>query len=113
VQPYCEDTPDLYRFSARALLGLLAEFEVVASGPSITPGSALVMQGSQVAGSITGNKYVDFAFRKATEIVLYPLRWINTQKPEQTAGANFVIGRKPLVSALKVQEPELESNWEK
>ena len=94
VQPYCDDTPDLFRFSERGLISLLDDFEVVSSGPSISPGSALAMQGSYIAGSLSRNKYIAYALTKATEILLYPMRWIRTKAPERTAGANFVIARK-------------------
>jgi len=81
VQPYCDDTPDLFRFSERGLISLLDEFEVVSSGPSISPGSALAMQGSYIAGSLSRNKYIAYAFTKAAEVLLYPMRWIRTQAP--------------------------------
>jgi len=93
VQPYCDDTADLYRFSEQGLLALLEDFEVVSSGPSITPGSAWVMQGSYMAGSMSDNKYVRFALTKIIETVLYPMHWVNTNRPEQTAGANFAVAR--------------------
>ena len=95
VQPYCDDTADLYRFSERGLLRLLDDYEVVTSGPSIAPGSAWVMQGSSVAGTISSNKYLNFGFRKLAETLMYPMHWINTSAPELTAGANFVVARKP------------------
>jgi len=105
VQPYCDDTADLFRFSEQGLLALLEDFEIVSSGPSITPGSALVMQGSYMAGSMSKNKYLAFALTKITETVLYPVHWINTTRPEQTAGANFVIARnaRPLLTTRKPQ----------
>ena len=77
----------------QASLALLEDFEVVSSGPSITPGSAWVMQGSYMAGSMSDNKYVRFALTKIIETVLYPMHWVNTNRPEQTAGANFAVAR--------------------
>lgn len=93
VQPYCHDTDDLYRFSELGLNQLLKDFEILKSGPTITPGSAFVMQGSFIASSVSSNKYVSFALQKITETVLYPFHWVNTQHPERTAGAHYVIAR--------------------
>lgn len=95
VQPYCDDTVDRFRFSEHGLLGLLEGFEIVRSGQSITPGSALVMQASYIAASISHNKYINFACSKAVETLLFPVHWINTKRPELTAGGHFVIARTP------------------
>ncbi len=93
VQPYCHDTDDLYRFSELGLTQLLGNFDVLKSGPTITPGSAFVMQGSFIAGTVSTNKYVSFALSKLTETVLFPFHWVTTKHPSRTAGAHYAIAR--------------------
>lgn len=95
VQPYCPDTPDRYRFSKEALLSIFSEFEILKSGVSIRPGSALVMVGSYVAGSMTGSRYVNRVLSMLTTAVLFPLCYIRTRDEEKTAGAFYVVARKP------------------
>jgi len=93
VQPYCSDTEDLHRFSEMGLSRLFDQFEIIQSGASITPGSALVMQASFMARDLSSNKYLSFALAKATEFFLYPLGWIKTRRPAHTAGAIYLIAR--------------------
>lgn len=96
VQPFCPDTPDLWRFSEDGLKGLFvsAGFEVVESGPSIRPGSAFAMLGADIAGSLTGNRYIDFGLRHAAGLTLTPFKWIRTAEESKTAGAHYLVARK-------------------
>ncbi len=96
IQPYCEDTDDLYRFSQKSLLRLMQRFEVVDTGPSITAGSATAMVASSLFCDLSQNKYLRYALKSATEVICYPLRWLKTSYPERAAGAFYVVGRKPL-----------------
>lgn len=94
VQPYCPDTPDLYRYSEEGLRGVFRDFEIVESGPSIYSGSALHMLATHIAQSASGNRYVDHALSLAVGTLLYPLRFIRTAREGRTAGAFYLIARK-------------------
>lgn len=100
-QPYCKDTPDLQRLSGEMLYELFDDdhgkgynFEVIESGPSIRPGSALAMLAIDIFGSLTGNRYVDFALRKLAIVLTFPLLWIRTSEEEKTCGAFYLIAKK-------------------
>ncbi|AMV36149.1 class I SAM-dependent methyltransferase [Planctomyces sp. SH-PL62] len=95
VQPYCPDTPDRFRYSEVALRTIFKHFEIVEIGPSIRPGSAFAMLGVHIAGSMTHNRYINFLLRKAAFVVLFPFRWIRTADESKTAGAFYMICRKP------------------
>lgn len=94
VQPYCPDTPDRFRFSEDALRSLFADFEIIEIGPSIRPGSAFVMLGVHIAGSLTANKYVNSVLRRVATLILYPFRGIRTSDASKTAGALYMICRR-------------------
>jgi SAM-dependent methyltransferase len=97
VQPYCPDTPDRLRFSEDALRSIFAMFELIEIGPSIRPGSAFLMLGTDMAGSLTANKYVNVLLRGIATVLLYPFRGIRTADESRTAGGFYLIGRKPAV----------------
>jgi SAM-dependent methyltransferase len=94
VQPFCPDKPDLFRFSEDALKSIFSSFEIIEIGPSIRSGSAFAMLGVYVAGTLTSNKYVNYALRSAATFILYPFRWIRTAEESKTAGAFYMICRK-------------------
>jgi len=102
VQPFCEDTADRHRYSETALRDIFREFEIVESGPSILPGSALSMLCIHIAGSMTSNKYVNHALRLTARLLTWPLRAIRTAQPHKTAGAFYLIARKGTVFAPAV-----------
>lgn len=97
VQPYCPDTPDLWRFTQEGLRLIFerAGFELMESGPSIRPGSAFSMLGCYIAGSTSGNRYVDAGLRIGAEGALWLFKWIRTADPTRTAGAHYLIAKKP------------------
>lgn len=96
MQPYCQDTPDKFRFSDDGLRNVFAtDFEIVESGPSISSGSALAYLAFQVAGHLTSNKYVNFVLGEMVRVLLYPIRWVKTNHESRTAGAFYLICRKP------------------
>ena len=96
VQPYCPDMPDRYRFSKEALCDVFKAFEPIECGPSLTSGSALHMQAVFIAQGVTHNRYVNFALSKAVSAALYPLRFVRTARECETAGAFYLIARRPL-----------------
>jgi len=94
VQGYCANTPDRFRFSQDALKDMFSDFEILACGASIPPGSAFVFLGIKIAGSMTRNKYINFALAKIATALLWPLRGIKTANQAACAGAFYLIGRK-------------------
>ena len=94
VQPFCPDTPDMYRFSEEALKSIFSKFKVIESGPSIRPGSAFAMLGVHIAQSSTTNKYVNFLLGKIAKLALYPFRGVRTAKENYSAGAFYIICQK-------------------
>ncbi len=97
VQPYCPDTADRYRFSEECLRGIFSDFDILDSGVSIRPGSAFAMLGSHMASTLTTNKYMNRIFGIAANIVLSPFKYIRTKKEYLTAGAFYIVCRKPPV----------------
>ena len=94
VQPYCPDTPDLYRFSEEALQRIFSDFELIESGPSIYSGSALHMLATHMAQNATRNRYVNVTLRYAVGALFYPLRGLRTAREARTAGAFYLVARK-------------------
>jgi len=110
VQPFCEDTADRHRYSEAALRDIFQAFDIVESGPSILPGSALAMLCIHIAGSLTTNKYVNHALRLTASLLTLPLRAIRTTQPHKTAGAFYLIARKrPLLGAALAPQPSAPS----
>lgn len=95
VQPYCPDTPAKFRFSKDGLRTVFSDFEIVEIGPSIRPGSAFAFLGVQIAYDLTSNKYVNFALAQIAAALLYPFRRVKTKQENKTAGAFYMICRKP------------------
>jgi len=95
VQPYCPDTPDRFRFSEDGLRTVFSDFEIVETGPSIRPGSAFAFLGVQIAHGLTSNRYINFALARIAAVLLYPFRRIRTKRERNTAGAFYMICRKP------------------
>ena len=95
VQPYCPDTPDRFRFSEEALRSIFSDFEVIKIGCSIRPGSAFAMLGIHIAQTLTHNKYANFMLKKMATLALFPFTAIRTVDESKTAGAFYMICRKP------------------
>lgn len=94
IQPFCLDTLDLHRYSDFGLREIFKRFEIIECEPSIRPGSAFAMLGEYIAGSLTGNRYVNFALAKMAAVVLLQFRWIRTHQEAKCAGAFYLIARK-------------------
>ena len=94
VQPYCPDTPDLFRFSEDALRAIFSDFEIIESGPSINSGCALRMLGEHIAQNATSSKYVNAALSTMVSGLLYPIAGFRTAREPWTAGAVYLIARK-------------------
>lgn len=94
VQPFCENSPDRYRFSRVALLDLFERFELIDSGASIRPGSAFAMLGHHIAKSLTPYRTLNYILGKAAATILQPLGWIKTHSDDMTAGAFYIVCRK-------------------
>lgn len=95
MQPYCHDTPDKFRFSQDGLRTILADFEIIETGVSISTGTALAFLGWQVVENFSSNKYIRFALGKIARFLFYPLRWLKVKDEGKTAGAFYAICRKP------------------
>lgn len=95
IQPFCPDTPDRWRFSQDALRSVFAAFEIVEAGPSVRPGSAFAMLGVDIARTLTTSRYVNYVLGKAAAFVLLPCCWIRTADESRTAGAFYMVCRKP------------------
>lgn len=102
IQPFCVDTPDLNRYSEQSLRRIFSNFEILECGPSIRPGSAFAMLGEYIAGSMTGNKYVNFGLRKLATVALFPFRYIRTQRESMTAGAFYLVARKTGITSNQI-----------
>jgi SAM-dependent methyltransferase len=96
VQPYCQDMPDKFRFSEDGLKEVFSQFEMIEVGPSIIPGSAFATLGVKIAGDLAANKYISFILAKIAYVLLYPFSRIRTKKEKNTAGAFYLIARRPL-----------------
>lgn len=95
IQPYANDTPDKFRFSQDALKMLFANFEIIQTGSSIRSGSAFLLHGQRIARNLTKNKYLNFGLAKLVTLMLFPCRWVKTADESRTAGAFYIICRKP------------------
>jgi SAM-dependent methyltransferase len=96
IQPYCNDTPDRFRFSKNILTTLFADFEIIQCKPSIRAGSAFGMLGIDILGNLTYNRYINYILRKIATFLFYPFRWIKTVKEDRLSGAFYLICRKPI-----------------
>jgi SAM-dependent methyltransferase len=93
IQPYCFDTPDLYRFTRDGLIALFREkFSIVRCNVSIPAGSALAFYCQSLFGNFQ-NKYVRFAFKMLVSIIVWPLLAFNYNRSSEIAGAFFLIGQ--------------------
>lgn len=99
VQPFCPDTPDLYRFSESALRNVFDRFEILESGPSIRSGSALRMLAVHIAKDATRSKHVNYGLALAASALFYPFSALTTRRERHTAGAFYLIARKPTCGA--------------
>lgn len=86
VQPFCNDTPDLYRFTLPGLKRIFEGFEVMEAGVSIPASSAILFHLSEVSD----NPYV----RTLLKCALWPLKWVTFGGRPEVAGGLYLIGRK-------------------
>lgn len=94
LQPYCEDQPDLWRFSAAGLAALCRpHFDIVEINPSIASGPALAYA-IQTASRQGRNRWIAALRGWVVTIAILPLRWI-TGGESVCAGAHLLVGRKP------------------
>jgi hypothetical protein len=96
VQPYCDDTPDRYRFSHSVVTGWGKAFETVATGVSVTAGSALVMQAETIARHLTPWRIPNIMAARIVSFLLGPFRRIRTRSPVSCAGGFYGVLRKPI-----------------
>lgn len=99
VQQVCADAGgDRFRFTLDGLRGLVTDagLEVVASGPTIRPGSALAWLAEEVVSHTAQNRYLRHALALLTRVLAFPLHWLPSIAPERAAGGCYVIARRPL-----------------
>lgn len=96
MQPYCQDTPDKFRFSEDGLKTVFKDFEIIEVGPSIQSGSAIAYLAFHMADSLTTNKYANALLAEAARILMFPVRYLKTMRERRTAGAFYLIARKPI-----------------
>jgi SAM-dependent methyltransferase len=97
-QPYCADGPDLWRFSLENIRKLVsrAGWSIETAGPSITAGSAVAFHLEQLAGNLTGYKYVDTLLAQVAKGARLFNRLEASDRRgrrHQTSGAFYVIAR--------------------
>ena len=105
VQPYCPDTADKFRFSEDGLKAIFSDFEIIESGATIRPGSAFAFLGVKIAEELTSNRYMNFMAARIAAVLLFPFRWIRTSDENKTAGAFYLVCRKPLAGGKRRREP--------
>lgn len=97
IQPYCPDTPDLFRFTKDALMLIFKKFEIEKCDTSIAGGSSLAFYCQALADNITGNRYIDFILRLFISICVLPFSFLNFKKDSNFAGALYLIAKKNLM----------------
>ena len=94
VQPYCSDTPDLFRFTKDGLCALFDErFTIVECEVSIPSGSALAFYVQRLVGRIR-NRYLHAALSTVISLLLLPVARFTLLDSSDTAGAFYLIARK-------------------
>jgi SAM-dependent methyltransferase len=95
VQPYCPDTPDLFRFTKHGLIKLFQnEFIIEECDTSIPAGSALAFYiQALVATTSLGNRYINYVFVFFISLLIFPLSIMNFNKNHHVAGALYLVGR--------------------
>lgn len=94
VQPYCCDTPDLFRFTKDALLLIFGrKFLIQECDVSISAGSALAFYCQNLVGN-TNNRYINFILKTMVSVVLLPISLLRYNKKSEVAGAFYLIGSK-------------------
>jgi hypothetical protein len=53
------------------------------------------MQAAFMAQNATRNKFANYALSRVVSMLLSPVRYIRTVNPDHTAGAFYLIARKP------------------
>jgi len=93
VQPYCIDTPDLFRFTKDGLISVFnKEFTVLECNASIPTGSALAYYLQSLCGNLN-NRYISYALNIILSIIVLPLTLIKSCNTN-VAGALYLIGKK-------------------
>jgi SAM-dependent methyltransferase len=95
LQPYCPDTPDLFRFTKYGLMELFKKnFIVEECDTSIPGGSALAFYIQAIASHTSlGNRYLNYALTFLVSLLVLPLSVMNFGKKHQVAGAFYLIGK--------------------
>jgi SAM-dependent methyltransferase len=94
VQPYCPDTPDLFRFSREGLEVVFGtKFAIVETGASIPGGSALAFYCQCLVGN-SQNRYINFLVKMFVSLLLLPLSALKYNVSTNVAGAIYLIGKK-------------------
>ncbi|MFX0197031.1 MAG: methyltransferase domain-containing protein [Candidatus Hodarchaeota archaeon] len=93
VQPYCYDTPDLFRFTKDGLILIFENFSILECDVSIPGGSALAFFIQSLVGN-SKNRYLNFALKTVFSLLALPIALINYNKKSNVAGAFYLIGKK-------------------
>lgn len=99
VQQVCVDAGgDRFRFTLDGLRGLVTDagLTIVASGPTIRPGSALAWLAEEVVSHTAQNRYLRHGLALLTRVLALPLHFLPSIAPERAAGGCYVIARRPL-----------------
>lgn len=95
VQPYCPDTPDLFRFTARGLESLLGDnlrvFDLLVS---VAGGSALAFYCQALASWSIRNRMLRGLSVIAISLLVWPIKFLELGRARETAGAHFLAARK-------------------
>lgn len=97
VQQVCVDAGgDRFRFTLDGLRGLVTDagLTIVASGPTIRPGSALAWLAEEVVSHTAQNRYVRHGLALLTRVLAFPLHFLPSIAPERAAGGCYVIARR-------------------
>jgi SAM-dependent methyltransferase len=93
VQPYCPDTPDLFRFTKDGLTRIFKNnFIIEECDTSIPGGSALAFYAQSLAvNSGITNRYISKVLEILVSVVVLPFSLINFNKNHHTAGAFYLV----------------------
>ena len=97
VQPYCPDTPDLFRFTRDGLIELFKDCFLIEECDTAIPGgsaAAFYMQQITETRMSSANRYLRYAATLLTSLLVYPFSLINFNRNTHVAGALYLVGRK-------------------
>lgn len=94
VQPYCYDTPDLFRYTRDGLITVFnKEFIIKDCNTSIPGGSSLAFYIQSLVGK-RRNRYANFIIKYIISLIVFPLSFLNFNSHPDVAGALYLIGKK-------------------